>query len=229
MSTWTLGIDFGQRNDQTAIAGLEITAVENAKSLLALRYLHRLPVGMTYPHQCAFIGALVESTPEFERARIAVDATGVGVAVVDQLREHLPRGFTELTITAGATRSRDGNRLSVPKRDLVSRLAVVMQARRLKVAAALEEAADLFGELASFGVTISDSGHDSYGATTGHDDLVLAVSYAVWLAEDTGHGAVWMEYLRDRAGGSDGKRQRLGGGDRLPLVAPAGGFAQERP
>jgi hypothetical protein len=71
----------------------------------------------------------------------------------------------------------------VPKRDLVSGVQVAMQAGRLRVAPGLREWPALRDELANFRYTISESGHDSYGARSGkHDDLVLATSLAVWAA-----------------------------------------------
>ncbi|OIQ84061.1 hypothetical protein GALL_341410 [mine drainage metagenome] len=208
MNRWILGVDFGQRSDRTALAGVEVVPCEDVdvdadglvttarKPYLDVRYLHRLPLNMAYPDQCAFIANLVEGTPELARAEVVVDATGVGVAVADSLREVMRRGFKELSITGGAQATQDGNRISVPKRDLVSRLAVAMQSRRLRVSPGLPEAAALFDELGNFGVNISDTGSDSYGARTGHDDLVLATSYAVYLADQPDHGLAWLAYLR---------------------------------
>jgi hypothetical protein len=77
-------------------------------------------------------------------------------------------------------------------------LAVAMQSRRLRVSAGLPEAVALLDELGNFGVNISAAGSDVYGARSGHDDLVLATSYAVWLAERGGHGQAWLEFLRRR-------------------------------
>lgn len=215
MSRWIVGVDFGQRSDRTAIAAVEVVQppppndlgaggpVRWPKSFLDLRYLERLPVGLAYPEQCARIAALLDRTRELERAEVVVDATGVGVAVADQLREVLARGFYELTITAGGRVQEDGNRLSVPKRDLVSRLSVAMEQRRLRVAPGLASARPLLDELGNFNVTISGAGHDSYGARKGHDDLVLAVSYAVWLADGVGQGSAFIEFMRQES-------QRLG-------------------
>jgi hypothetical protein len=208
VNRWILGVDFGQRNDRTALAGIEVVpyepvdavdALKHRKPFLDVRYLHRIPLNMPYPEQCSFIAGLVDQTEELVRADVVVDATGVGVAVSDSLREVLPRGFTELTITGGAQASREGRRLSVPKRDLVSRLAVAMQSRRLRVSHGLSDAVALFDELGNFGVNISAAGSDVYGARSGHDDLVLATSYAVWLADRGGSSQVWLEYARRRA------------------------------
>ena len=208
MNRWILGIDFGQRNDRTALAAIEVVphepvdvadAATSRKPFLDLRYLYRIPRNTPYPQQCSYIASVVEGYAELVNADVIVDATGVGVAVSDSLREVLPRGFTELTITGGSQVSQEGRRLSVPKRDLMSRVAVAMQSRRLRVSDGLDEAAAMVDEFNNFGVNISDSGSDTYGARTGHDDLVLATSYAVWLADRGGSSQVWLEYMRRRA------------------------------
>lgn len=199
MTRWCVGVDFGRQSDRTAIAALELlpsVGDDWVRPFLDVRYLHRLPVGTPYPEQCSFIAELVDGTPELRRADVIVDATGVGVAVSDSLREVMGRPFTELTITGGRVVKADGRKLSVPKKDLVSRLAVAMQQRRLRVSPGLDEADALYKELGAFSVSISESGSDSYGAKTGHDDLVLAVSYAVWKADARGQGAAFMEYAR---------------------------------
>jgi hypothetical protein len=99
---------------------------------------------------------------------------------------------TAVTITGGNAVHRNGHRAAtVPKRDLVSCLQVLLQSGRLKIAEGLPLARLLSVELLNFRATISLAGHDSYGAgadaawrqTGSNDDLVLAVSLACWVAE----------------------------------------------
>ena len=60
---------------------------------------------------------------------------------------------------------------------------VALQTGRLKIAADLAEVGILTQELQNFQVSISESGFDSYEARTGkHDDLVLSLAMALWLA-----------------------------------------------
>ena len=66
-----------------------------------------------------------------------------------------------------------------------------LQSGQLKVAADLPEAATLQRELQNFQVKIKlETGNDSYGAWREgtHDDLVLAVALALWIAQHTGIG-----------------------------------------
>ncbi len=74
---------------------------------------------------------------------------------------------------------------NVPKKELVSTLQVLLQARRLRVAPALPEAQTLVRELLNFQVKITPAANETFGAWREgqHDDLVLAMAIAAWQAE----------------------------------------------
>ena len=162
-----------------------------------VRELRRFPLGTGYPDIVADVCCLLRREPlRSAQVTLALDETGVGAPVRDLFARALPQvgllpveGPTALlvpiTITGGHTPVRDGRGWHTPKRDLVSVAQVLLQRRRLKVAPGLPEAATLVRELETFRVKISDRGHDSYRAwrETDHDDLVLAVALAVWVAE----------------------------------------------
>jgi hypothetical protein len=117
-------------------------------------------------------------------ARLVIDATGVGRPVVDLFRAS---GLdpTAVTIT-GADRATGNFRSArVPKRDLVNVVLLALQAGTLTIPAELEHAPTLARELAEMRRKVSVNGHDSYGVWTDgeHDDLVLALALALWLAE----------------------------------------------
>lgn len=166
-------------------------------------HLERLPLGTPYVDVAPRLKTIMQRlrerhvAQEFARSghlttgapvSMVVDQTGVGVAVVDLLRD---AGLDPIaiTITGGDTVSRPAwNEYRTPKRELAGVLQVLLQGRRLRIAEALPLAAVLRQELENFKVTISLGGHDSYGAgeewrTGNHDDLVLAVALAVWYGE----------------------------------------------
>jgi hypothetical protein len=106
--------------------------------------------------------------------------------------EKLPGLLVGITIHGGDSVSRDGLRWRVPKRDLVSAAVIQFQNGALSIAAALPEAATLRSELETFRMKIdARTGHDSYEAWREgqHDDLVLALSLAVWFGENRGKPA----------------------------------------
>ena len=137
--------------------------------------------------------ARIVSSPELKggqgQVTLAVDATGVGAPVIDMFRAaYLPVYLQPIQITGGSEVSRDGDVARVPKRDLVSSSQVALQTGRLKIAPELPDAQTLVRELQNFQVKISlETAHDSYGAWREgtHDDLVLAVALALWVAESS--------------------------------------------
>lgn len=117
-------------------------------------------------------------------AALAVDATGVGAAVVDMLRR-AGLTFDAVTITGGDSEAQSGwHEWRVPKRDLVGGLQVLLQSG-LKIARSLKHSETLKAELLNFRVKINVvTAHDSYEAWRegDHDDLVLAAALAAWRA-----------------------------------------------
>lgn len=134
---------------------------------------------------------------------LAIDRTGVGVAVADLFAEADLGGarVTAVTITAGAAAHPTGAGWNVPKHDLAAAVAVALQDRRLRVAEALPLAGELVRELETFKVTFTPTGHAQLGAGADalswreapHDDLVLATALAVWAGEHQTGGADALE------------------------------------
>jgi hypothetical protein len=188
-----VGVDLGQTADYTAITILE----EREPRSYDVRYLERLR-NMPYPVIVRRLDHLVKMLPE--RPSMAVDATGVGRPVIDMIRDaHLPATVYAITLTGGDTVVRNGMERHVPKRDVASTIAVLLQTRRLRISRQLKEAETLLRELLNFRVKISLAGHDSYEAwrEQEHDDLVLAVGLAAWLFEK-GTDA-FLQYLKAEA------------------------------
>jgi hypothetical protein len=121
---------------------------------------------------------------------LVVDQTGVGRAVVDMLTAAMAGRvncqFLPVTITAGeAVTVGEAGQVRVPKKELVGVLQVLLQTRRLRVAASLPDAATLVRELETFRVKITAAANETFGAWREgqHDDLVLAVGLAAWMGE----------------------------------------------
>jgi hypothetical protein len=174
-----IGLDLGQSRDYTAIA---IVQKLGLPPCYQVRELKRLPLGTSYPEIVEKIKTAMDH-PSVKPNLLAVDATGVGAPVVDLFNRdgiHL----IPIIIHGGDQITYDKT-LRVPKRDLVGILQVLLQTKRLKIAAGLPDVATLVEELSNFQVRISDVGHDSYGVWREgvHDDLVLAVAMACWVAE----------------------------------------------
>jgi len=105
--------------------------------------------------------------PDLGRAKIIIDATGVGRPVVDLMKESGLSGLVPVTITGGDSVSEayvNGlHEWRVPKRDLIGALQVLLQNERLKSPAGMNLKDELIQELQNFKVKLSsETGHDRY-------------------------------------------------------------------
>ena len=186
------GLDIGQLSDYTALAIMERvykyedhldveTEVEHR-----LIHLDRFELGTPYPEVVEKLGDFFVRPPLAGRTRLAVDATGVGLAVFQDLKKaHLPvREILPVLITAGQQVNREGGIWRVPKRDLIHPLRVRFEERSVKIPRGLEHLEALTEELAGYEMKVNQTtGHDSYvndPREAPHDDLVLATALSYW-------------------------------------------------
>lgn len=186
-----IGVDLGKIQDPSAIAIVERRDQPRAwmpalfKGLM-VRHLERIPLGTPYPDIVEHLRDLASHPDIRSGARIVVDGTGVGGPVVDLMRRAgLPCGVTPVVITNGAKATSDGTWWHVPKKDLLAEVRLLLEKDELLIAAALEEAGSLVKELSDVKAKVRPGGGvrlgaDGYGE---HDDLVLALSLACWMAK----------------------------------------------
>jgi hypothetical protein len=194
------GLDLGQAADYTALCAL--VPVLPGRPSEKVRYhvplLHRWPLGTPYLEIAEDLAALVKA--QAAPAILVLDQTGCGRPVVEMVAQALtdaavPGYLLAVTITGGhETTSVGGGQWHVPKKVLVGVLQVLLQSRRLHVAAELPEAETLVRELSTFKVKISAAANETFEAwrERDHDDLVLAVALAAWATE---HGIGLTEVL----------------------------------
>jgi hypothetical protein len=199
---WILAADLGQSVDPTALCALNHRVVPEKKWTLDekkklwrqdrtehfdVRYLQRLPLGLSYPAQVQQVATLLSRPPLNAGAALVIDETGVGRAVGD-IFEAAGLAPNRVTITAGNESTQHGARTwHVPKGILISGVDARLHTGELRIAAALGEAAALQEELKDFQRKVSEAGRATYNARNGaHDDLVLACAIAVWFATNAG-------------------------------------------
>lgn len=132
---------------------------------------------------------------------LAVDGTGVGVAIVEMLRKEFRLcgsrcNLRPITITAGkeVNVSKDETGWKVPKGELVSVMQVLMGTGRLTIEPRLPLAKQIKYEYDNFKEKISTTtANASYEAEKEniHDDLVMASSVALWVGE-RGQREMWV-------------------------------------
>jgi hypothetical protein len=187
-----LGLDLGQQQDYSALAVAEQVEAEEEREY-HIRHLHRWPLGTPYTTPEGEAPGIIEDVYDLVgkapgEVILVLDATGCGMPVVDMVRRYrLPvRRLAPIVITAGQSATMQKGTYHVPKRDLATNLASLMESRRLQIAPALRLATTLQQELATFKVKTNVlTGHESFEAwrERDHDDLVLAVALACWYAE----------------------------------------------
>ena len=195
---YTAGLDLGKSRDFSVLCVVERAAGPQKEPTYAVRHLRRWPLGTPYT-RVAEEAAKVVYHPDLRLPRLAVDATGVGQAVVEMVRGALtqqpgtgPRALLAPVVIAGGhaiRRAPDGT-WHVGKVQLVSVLDAVVRSRRLKIAAGLAHAPTLAGELRAFREKRTDTGHSKFEALQErlHDDMVLALALALWLADRVPRG-----------------------------------------
>ncbi len=201
-TTYTIGLDLGQAKDFTAIAILE----EKETRHYDLRHIERHR-GIPYPQVVDRLRELLSRLPG--TPSLAIDATGVGRPVVDMIRDsNLKADAYAITITGGDEATRKGFDYHVPKRDLVSSVACLLQTGRLRIPRTLPDVDVLERELLRFRAKISlSTGKETYEAwrEQDHDDLVLAVALGCWLNEKGRDGFTMLvrEWQQKKAQGLD--------------------------
>lgn len=183
-----VGLDLGQRRDHSAIAVVQRDRggwMNSVPRVLCIRYLQRMPLGTPYTRVAQRVGEVVRNPLLVGRSRVVVDATGVGGPVVDLLKAgRLDCPLTPVTITGGDRAYNTGDRWQVPKRDLLTNLLVLLEARELKIPKGLADAGTLVRELGEMEMRQAGHGRVQMGAEGSgeHDDLVIAVALACWRA-----------------------------------------------
>jgi len=193
------GVDIGQVQDNTTVAiverirprpatglhhGLLPVAKEEAAAMptkLQLRHLERLPLGMAYPDQVETLGELL-TRPQIRDVQTFLDATGVGLGPYQMLQRAGLRGMHGIKITGstGAAKRVPGG-WHVGKAELVNAVQIEMQTGRLGTSMKIPHVGQLVHELREFRARQTVSGNLTFNAREGqHDDLVLAVAYAVF-------------------------------------------------
>ena len=190
------GVDLGQRRDRTAFAILErsqtVAAIpdpitwERARSTHhQVRHLERFPIGTAYTVVIQRIERLGRMLANMGACNLIVDATGVGLPVIDALRiPGAPWRLMPVTITYGVSEAWSDGLWRVPKRDLIAGLQLAFENNHFTIAKDLKDTPALVEELTSMRANHRVSGATQYGSPDpAHDDLAMALALSWWAVE----------------------------------------------
>lgn len=163
--------------------------------------LHRFQLGILYPSIRRTLQKVVDS-PQManHRVALAIDGSGPGRSMVDELRAGAEGSrlegvdlFVPVTITTGNSEGR-GNMgyTNVARNILVGEAKKLLGWGRLKLSPDLPHARLFEGELRSFRPRQTHTGNVVFEAQRegDHDDIIFAVSLALWVAIRRGDGEV---------------------------------------
>ncbi len=191
-----IGVDLGQRRDHTAIVIIEVadiasnqrnavTYAPDRRTRRAVRHMERLPLDTPYTAIVERVTRLANELAASNPCTVVVDATGVGLPVVDALRTQVAR-WRLMPVTIGHS-DRDtyvDGFWRVAKRDLIARLQIAFDFEELTISSALPETETIVEELTAMRASLRGAGHTRY-ESPGHaqDDLAIALSLAWWAAD----------------------------------------------
>ena len=165
--------------------GQEVTGQEPImETHYITRHLERLPLGTPYPQVSKRLVEVVERVTEKagQEPDIFLDATGVGLPVVDLIRAGGIKGrLHPVYFVHGDRLARNEGQLTLGKAYLVSRLQTLLQGVRIHLPRT-PEAEALAKELLDYEIHVDEHANDTYGAfkVGTHDDLVTALGLAVF-------------------------------------------------
>lgn len=188
-----IGVDLGQRRDRTAIAVIEradiasnqrnpVTYAPDLRTRRAVRHLERLPLDTPYTAIAERIERIANQLAAAAPCSVIVDATGVGLPVVDALRVPSARWRLMPVVIGYADRETHVDGFwRVGKRDLVARLQIAFDFDELAVVRDLPETETLVEELTAMRASVRSSGRTRYESPgQQHDDLAIALALAWW-------------------------------------------------
>ncbi len=193
-SEWVLGLDLGALVDPSALAVVEhrttgtgeweIDAAkvshEIARDDLYLRYIERIPLKSSYLAVVDYVLKLLDKHPFDGNGTLVIDRTGVGQPVLDLFHAQGAKPIS-VYFTGGDQTHQDGRDFRVPKSTLINTLIAKIDCGELTAADDLPDRAAFEDELLSFRRKTGATGRVSFDAESGkHDDLLIAVSLAVW-------------------------------------------------
>ncbi len=177
---YIISVDIGKHNDYTAIFVIE----REGRDYHVIKIDRWRRQDHTY-----LISKLLELQrhPKMKSGEIAfvIDATGVGDAMLDFIREAgIPA--IGINIHGGFDTTMSSGRISASKNDLVFCLQNIFEHHRIKVADTIKLWAEVQKELMTFSPKVNqNTGHVSYEAirSRDHDDLVMSLAMAALFCE----------------------------------------------
>jgi hypothetical protein len=177
---YSIGLDLGMSVDHSAVVVVQYESLTKVHNVV---YHQRFPLEIGYPRIIDAVCELYHLTNSVGQSCLLIDQTGVGHPIFESFRKK-GLGPIGVNITSGVDEVKKSmKRYNVPKRNLVDSLKVILQERKLRIAAGISHTDYLIEELLNFELRYSQHGNDIYGSSRHHDDLVVALMLPLWFRE----------------------------------------------
>jgi hypothetical protein len=209
--SYHLGCDLGKENDYTAVCFLQKRTPLDKYSRPNDVPSYEILTMKRFPLKTSYVSIVAEISNRLKRppfdswqdyhgitrpakvpTYLTFDKTGTGQAVAELLKndrflDSRLEDLRAVNITAGREVNETSDALNIPKRDLIMATVIAFEKEFLEFPADLPELELLKSELQNFEMRFTKAGNDTYSAkgATNHDDMVIALSLAIWSAKNT--------------------------------------------
>ncbi|MEM1095197.1 MAG: hypothetical protein AAGJ10_11395 [Bacteroidota bacterium] len=173
-------------NEPNALCVIQRTLdMESGKAQYHVVHLERFALGTSYQAMAAHAQRLIATEPLSGRARIIVDQSRVGAAVLEHFEQVTHRRTHAVHITTEAIAGYANGYLTAPLNDLIGRFQMLQGEDRIAIAEKLELAAELKREMNNFRYRQPSADLDIYEALRAGTctDLVMALLLGLWTIE----------------------------------------------
>ena len=190
---WYVGLDLGKQRDPSALVVVErvtellgqnrVTFEWEKRTRYVVRHAEQFRLGTEYRVVAQRVARLLASEGLYGKKELVVDATGVGAAVVEMLREHAGRWglMTPVVITGGEKEGSSGGVWHVAKAGLVAAVELLLESGELRIARQAG-CAELLGKQLRDLEVMEGKTRKWRARGAAHDDLALALALACWRA-----------------------------------------------
>ncbi len=188
---YIISLDPAKLRDWSAISVLDMHMVKAKRrfeyDLVALNRKQKLPYDHPNDPSIATWAVSVYKNQKFwtkQPPTFISDATGVGAAVDDILKaKGIP--VKEITITAGNSTTRQGNRIHVGKPRMIGKFLGAFDAGKVHINPGLPILPLLEKEMLGFRAELSAQGNTKFEAEEGeNDDMLMSLAQGVWYGEE---------------------------------------------
>ena len=195
------GLDIGQRQDYTASVLINVNKLIDKNSSISKTTIESLEVvAITRFKLGTFFTDIADEIASGMtklllksqiQPKLVIDITGnYSITELFNAKNNPYELFkvVPVIITGGSLSSFDKGVYNVPKYELIFRTNIALEQYKLKFAEGMPFIDILIDELRNYGRSIKESGTEIFNARSGeHDDLVLALSLAVWMCVKDGY------------------------------------------